>query len=82
MSRKHYTLTTKAANDLRAAKAWSLSRWNKALTDEYFEDLHKEAQYIAEHHKSFRSRNELDRGYWFVNLSSSGTLDCLPACRR
>ncbi len=59
MTRKHYVLTERAANDLREAKAWSLARWGKKLTDEYFDDLHNGAQHIAQNHKSLRTRTEL-----------------------
>lgn len=52
--RKHYTLTALAEADLRAAKAWSLSRWGKKLTQEYFSDLHDAAEYIGQHHASLR----------------------------
>lgn len=59
MAQKNYILTKKAANDLRKAKNWSLARWNKALTQDYFHDLHKGAQYIAENYRSLKSREEL-----------------------
>ncbi len=62
MPRKSYTLTETAENDLRLAKAWSLSRWNKELTKKYFVDLHKGAEYIAKNHASLRDRNELASG--------------------
>ena len=35
MARKKYTLTVSAEADLRPAKTWSLSRWDKALTKQY-----------------------------------------------
>ena len=59
MARKKYTLTVSAEADLRTAKSWSLSRWDKALTKQYFSDLHEGANYIADNYKSFSSRSEL-----------------------
>ncbi len=59
MPQKKYILTEKAADDLHEAKAWSLSRWGKVLTDAYFDDLHKGAQFIAENHHAIQSRDEL-----------------------
>ena len=59
MSSRSYILTATAENDLRLAKAWSRSRWNKDLTKQYFTDLHKGAEYIAQNHQSLRDRNEL-----------------------
>lgn len=62
MPEKRYLLTARAAQDLREARAWSLARWGKQLTDRYFADLHAGAQYIAEHRSSLRSRDELAGG--------------------
>lgn len=62
MRRKGYVLTTRAAADLREARAWSRARWGKELTQRYFEDLHEGAQFIAEHHASLRDRHELAGG--------------------
>lgn len=62
MRRKSYVLTVRAAADLREARAWSLSRWGKELTNQYFEDLHEGAQYIADNHASFGSRHRLAGG--------------------
>ncbi len=59
MTRKKYTLTATAEADLRLAKAWSLSRWDKALTKQYFSDLHEGGNYIADNHESLSSRSEL-----------------------
>ena len=59
MALKKYTLTVSAETDLQSAKAWSLSRWDKALTKQYFTDLHEGANYIAENHKSLSPRSEL-----------------------
>ena len=57
--RKNYILTETAEQDFRDAKAWSLKRWGAGLTRQYFEDLHKGADYIAQHHRSLRERDEL-----------------------
>ena len=62
MRRKRYILTNRAAIDLREARAWSRARWGKALTNRYLDDLHKGAQYIAEHHASLRGRHDLAGG--------------------
>jgi len=59
MSRKNYILTEKAEQDLKEAKIWSLQRWNKELTNKYFEDLHQGAQFIAEHFHSYKARDDL-----------------------
>ena len=44
---KSYILTMTAERDFRQAKQWSLSRWGKELTNQYFKDLHDGAQRIA-----------------------------------
>lgn len=62
MPRRSYILTAKAADDLREARAWSRARWGKTLTDRYFDDLHKVAQYVAQNHDSLRERHELAGG--------------------
>jgi plasmid stabilization system protein ParE len=62
MRRKRYILTNRAAGDLREARAWSRARWGKELTNRYFDDLHKGAQYIAENHTSLRGPHELAGG--------------------
>ena len=62
MRRKRYILTNRAAIDLREARAWSRVRWGKDLTNRYFDDLHKGAQYIAEHHAALRGRHDLAGG--------------------
>lgn len=62
MRRKAYVLTARAAADLSDARVWSRARWGKELTNHYLEDLHEGAQYIAEHHGSFRDRQELAGG--------------------
>jgi|ERR1700722_4628648 len=62
MRRKRYILTVRAAGDLREARAWSRARWGKELTNRYFDDLDKGAQYIAENHASLRGRHDLAGG--------------------
>jgi len=44
---QNYVLTSTAANDFRNARRWSLSRREKALTGQYFIDLHEGAEQIA-----------------------------------
>lgn len=46
--RRKYLLTETAEKDFREAKRWSTSRWGKALTQEYFTDLHKTAERLAD----------------------------------
>ncbi len=62
MASQFYTLTATAEQDLRDAKAWSLSRWSKELTQQYFEDLHKGAEFVAQNYASLRCRDELAGG--------------------
>ena len=57
--RKRYILTKTAERDFRDAKTWSLKRWGAELTHQYFEDLHKGAEYIAQNHRSLRERDDL-----------------------
>ncbi len=57
--RKHYLLTLSAEADLRQAKQWSQVRWGKELTREYFADLNYAAEYVATHHESLHSRDDL-----------------------
>lgn len=45
--KRHYVLTQKAMLDFRQAKIWSISRWGKDLTTQYFNDLHQGAEFIA-----------------------------------
>jgi len=59
MRDRHYTLTKTAEQDFRQAKRWSLSRWGKPLTKQYFTDLHIGAEYIAANHKSLQKRDTL-----------------------
>lgn len=44
---RRYILTETAERDFREARGWSLSRWGRALTKQYFTDLHECAERIA-----------------------------------
>ncbi len=44
-----YVLTETAAADFQAARRWSLARWGKSLTRQYFSDLHNSAEILARH---------------------------------
>jgi plasmid stabilization system protein ParE len=46
--KRQYILTLTAESDFRQARKWSQKRWGKALTKQYFEDLHQSAEYLAE----------------------------------
>ena len=56
---KHYLLTETAVENFRDAKSWSLARWGPALTRQYFEDLHRGAEYIALNLRAVRARDDL-----------------------
>jgi len=56
---RHYILTSTAERDFRQAKQWSLSRWGKELTAQYFSDLHDAAEYVAKNAQSFVEKGEL-----------------------
>jgi len=45
--KKHYTLTLTAEADLQALTAWSIGRWGNSLTEQYLDDLHDGAEYLA-----------------------------------
>ena len=45
--RRRYILTETAEQDFREARGWSLSRWGRKLTKQYFTDLHECAERIA-----------------------------------
>ncbi len=53
--RRNYILTETAERDFRAARQWSLSRWGKELTRQYFTDLHECAESIAQNPEQFSS---------------------------
>jgi len=55
----HYILTEIVEHDFRAAKQWSLSRWGRELTKQYFIDLQNAAEYIAKNSHSIPSKDYL-----------------------
>ena len=57
--KKYYTLTRLAESDLYEARLWSLSRWGRALTQQYFSDLHEAAEYASMNHRSLGKRDDL-----------------------
>ncbi|NOZ53725.1 MAG: type II toxin-antitoxin system RelE/ParE family toxin [Gammaproteobacteria bacterium] len=57
--KKNYILTETAERDFRQTKQWSLSRWGKKLTTQYFKDLHQAAQYIALNYQSLPEKDYL-----------------------
>ena len=57
--RRHYILTETAERDFREARQWSLSRWGKELTKQYFTDLHESAESIAQNHDHFTSTEQV-----------------------
>ncbi len=59
LEENHYVLTRLAELDLHQARAWSLIRWGRKLTREYFSDLHQAAEYIVAHHQALNSREDL-----------------------
>ncbi|MBR9909017.1 MAG: type II toxin-antitoxin system RelE/ParE family toxin [Gammaproteobacteria bacterium] len=59
--RRHYILTETAERDFREAHRWSLSRWGKELTRQYFSDLHESAESIAQNHQRFTSAEHITR---------------------
>jgi plasmid stabilization system protein ParE len=59
---KGYILTLTARAQLREAKAWSLKRWGRSLTETYFSDLHQAAQLLAENPHKLKTREELAGG--------------------
>jgi len=56
---KHYILTATAEVDFQAAYQWSDSRWGEALTEQYFNDLHNGAQYIANNMASLTTKQHI-----------------------
>ena len=51
--RRRYILTETAEQDFREAWGWSLSRWGRELTKQYFTDLHQCAERIARNSARF-----------------------------
>jgi plasmid stabilization system protein ParE len=58
MPKRSYILTRTAESDFRSARDWSLKRWGKSITQQYFKDLHEGAESIAKNH--FSLANSLD----------------------
>lgn len=56
---KHYILTLTAEQDFRKARQWSLLRWGKQLTKQYFSDLHESAEQIAQSYQSCTDKDYL-----------------------
>ena len=56
---KYYVLTPTAERDFRQARKWSIERWGKELTLQYFTDLHDGAENIAKNQKAFQARQHL-----------------------
>lgn len=59
MTKRAYILTKTAEADFREARDWSLKRWGKSITTQYFKDLHDGAENIAQHHFSLPGSYEL-----------------------
>ena len=57
--KKSYILTLTAEQDFREAKQWSLSRWGKDQTKQYFSDLNDGAEYIANNYQSIKDNDYL-----------------------
>ena len=51
--KSHYILTETAARDFRQVRQWSLSRWGKSLTKQYFTSIHNSAEKLGQHQGSF-----------------------------
>ncbi len=45
---RHYCLTQAAERDFREARKWSVKRWGKEQTKQYFQDLHQSAERLGE----------------------------------
>ncbi len=72
-----YVLTDTAVRDFRKARSWSISRWGKSLTNEYFKDLHKGAKHIAKNGVAISNQKYLNEEAGLGRLASSRTLYCL-----
>jgi plasmid stabilization system protein ParE len=60
--KRHYILTKTAESDFRQAKQWSMSRWGKALTKEYFNNLHQTADRLGQHQDSYTKITRFTEG--------------------
>lgn len=61
MPKRSYILTKTAESDFRSARAWSINRWGKPITQQYFIDLHKGAESIAKNHFALTGSSDLTR---------------------
>ena len=52
MPKRSYMLTKTAEFDFRSARDWSLKRWGKSITQQYFKDLHQGAESVAKNYFS------------------------------
>lgn len=52
MDRSKYILTATAERNFYEAKMWSMKRWGRDLTRQYFKDIHRSANELADHHFS------------------------------
>jgi plasmid stabilization system protein ParE len=59
---KAYLLTPTARRQLREARAWSLARSGRELTEAYFIDLDAAARDLAKNYRNYRTREELAGG--------------------
>jgi len=59
MPKRPYILTKTAELDFREARTWSLKRWGKSATKQYFENLHDGATKIAESHFALTRSSEI-----------------------
>ncbi len=66
MSKSKYVLTQTAEDDFRQAKNWSLKRWGKSATQEYFQDLHHGAIKLAESHLYLPSSHDMTQSELLV----------------
>lgn len=60
--KRHYILTETAQRDFREAKKWSMSRWGKTLTKQYFSSLHQTAEQLGQRQDSFTKITRLTDG--------------------
>ncbi len=59
MLKRSYVLTKTAESDFRSARDWSLKRWGKSITQQYFKDLHEGAESIAKNQFALAESSDL-----------------------
>jgi plasmid stabilization system protein ParE len=59
MKKRSYVLTKTAESDFRSARNWSLKRWGKSITQQYFKDLHEGAESIVKSHFALAGSSNL-----------------------